>query len=349
MATINDAELLKQVKSAELSPLYFFYGSEVYTMNHITNLIIKKSVGDSFTEFNLQQFDGESIELNDVFTAYEALPLMAQYKCVEVKNLNIDKLNKNDFDKLVSLLQNPNMSTVLILKFTNNSLDIKKSKVKKVCDIITKNGTVCEFAPKSKTALKKLISDRCIRENVKISPVNCELIIDRCGSDIAVLFNETDKLISYMGNGNEITKEAIKLLCTESIQSSAFDLARAILQHNYDLAFNILTRLFSLRQEPLMILGALSSSFIDLYRIKSALNAGVGLKDIVKDFSYRSEYGLNRAYREAERFSTEQIRHCISSLLKADSLLKSSKLDDRLVLEKMLGEMMANSVYEKMI
>lgn len=348
MPIFSDDQLRREIKAQHLFPLYFFYGEEEHLKNNLLSLLLKKVVSPSFAEFNLQRFDGSGMSLNQLQTAYEALPMMAEYKAVTVKDWNLEKLSKSDFDQFCDMISSPNPSTVLILFYSSLDIDIKKSsKYKKVCAIIEKNGVVCDFPVRDKTTLKKTILERCAKQQVTISPVICEKIIDQCGTSLSVLLQETDKLIYHAGKGGEITKEDVLLLCTPSIQNTAFDLSNAILQHQYSKAFVILDRLLYLRIDPLFILGALNMSFTDLYRMKAAQSVRRSSEDVINDFQYRAKFRITKLYRTVSQFSISQIRGCIKSLEKADRLLKSSKLDSRIVLEQMLGEMIAQAVPAK--
>ena len=342
MPIYSDDQLRREIKARHIFPLYLLYGEEGHLLSQSVSLLLKKVVSPSFSEFNLQRFDGAVLTLNQLQTAYEALPMMAEYKAVVVKDWNLEKLSKNDFEQLCDMISDPNPSTVLMLCYSALEIDVKKSsKYKKVCAIIEKNGVVCDFAPKDKTTLKKAILDRCAKQQVVLSPAVCEKIIEQCGTSLTVLLNETDKLIYHAGTDGEITKEDVVKLCTPSIQNTAFDLSNAILQNQYGKAFVILDRLLYLRTEPLMILGALNMSFTDLYRMKAAQAARHSSEDVIRDFQYRAKFRITKLYRTVSQFSIDQIRGCIESLEKADRLMKSSKLDSRIILEQMLGEMIA--------
>lgn len=344
MPAVKDTKLGQMIKAGEFSPVYFLVGEESHLIRKTVGQILKKAVSPEMEQFNCQQFDGEKLLFNDLQTACGALPFMAERKCVTVKNWNPAKLPKADFDAFLKMLSDPNPSTILILFYTAALFDYKKdAKIKRVCAIIEKTGVVCEFALKDKATLRRAVNDRCKRAGVAIAPKLCDRLIEDCGSRFSVIMNEADKLIAYAGQGGEITPESMDMLGIPSVQNTAFDLSNAILKRDYNRAFTILDRLFYLRQEPVMIMGALNMSFIDLYRVKTAQASGCTGDDVIRDFHYRSKFRVQKLYRDSPGFSMEQIRACLESLEKADRLLKSSKMEGRLIMEQMLGEMMSVS------
>lgn len=345
MPVIKDDSLIRSINQENFSSFYLLYGEETHLLHKALELLIKKVVDPSFETFNLRQFQGDTVSVLDLREAYESLPMMSRYKCVTVKNWNPDKLSKQDLDAFTDILTHPNPSTVLIFYHTDSEIDPKKNaKTKKIYDIIEKNGTVCEFSKKDRVTLKKIILNRCGQEQISIASDLCDRIIEQCSSQLSVILNETDKLIAYAKDKKVITAQDVDLLCVSSVQNTAFDLSNAILRRQYDAAFSILAKLYDLRMDPLMILGALSMSFVDLYRLKTAQLCGKNAAQVLHDFQYRSKYRIEKLSKDISKFSIEQIRGCLYSLQKADRLLKSSRLDSHIVMDQMLGEMMSISV-----
>lgn len=86
---ITEAELKKRLKEG-LAPLYFLYGEESYLTAHYAAQIAEKAVGkDDMGGFNLQKLDGQSVSFDQIEEAVEALPLMAERKCVVIRDLSL--------------------------------------------------------------------------------------------------------------------------------------------------------------------------------------------------------------------------------------------------------------------
>lgn len=344
MAKAEDAEIFKNVKQGIIHPVYLLFGQEEYFVTACVDAIVKKTVSSGFESFNLIKFF-EKADINEIENAVEALPVMSQKKCVIVKDMELDKLSKGDMDKLLELVINPNESTVFIIYSTSIIYDIKKSaKLKKLAEQISKTGIVCEFGYKDKATLKRALCERAGKSSLALDMMTAEYLITRCSSSYAILINELDKVIAFVigSDRNEITEGDINQCCVASIDSNSFDLAKAVMSKKYDRAFLLMDELFFQRMEALSILGALNMCFIDLYRAKVALGAGVSPEQVLADFNYpkNRSFAVKNSFRDVKSYSIEKLRRCISSLAQADIELKSSKLDDRLILERMLGNMM---------
>lgn len=339
---LKDTELFSKLKSNILPPVFILFGKEGYFVQKAVDEIIRKTVEPSFEGFNLARLEGEKLSLQELEDACELLPVMAEKRAVVVKDFPFEGLNKDDLKTLTELLKNPNESTVLVFYSTDENLDFKKAgKLKKAVDALGDRGFACEFALKDKLTLKRALCAKAREAYVEMDMETAEYLIDCCSLQYSVLLNELEKLVAFT-NGGEITKEAVDACVIKSINASAFDLAKAILSGNFEKAYLLVDDLFSSRQEAIMILSALSSAFLDIYRAKCGIAEGKSQADIADDFSYpkNRSFAVQNAMKTARSFSIKQIRKCVDALYEADLELKSSKLEDRLVLEKTVGKMM---------
>ncbi|MEG1996021.1 MAG: DNA polymerase III subunit delta [Oscillospiraceae bacterium] len=352
MGYAEDSTLFKDIKQNNIKSQYLLFGADTYFVNKAAHDLMKKVVSGAMQSFNLQSFNTGNTTINELETAVDALPMMAEKKCVAVKDLDLEKLSKSDFDSLVYLVSNPNPTTVLIIFLTSLDIDPKKnSRFKKIADIISKNGEVCEFKFKDKITLKKTLCDLCAKREVTLSSTLCEYLINKVGFSFAVLKNEVLKLICYVGAKNEVTKKDIDEVCITSVDCSVFDLAKNILQNNFKRAFLTMDELFNQRQEPIAILGLLNLTFTDLYRAKCAKLCQKTQSDVTTDFDYKKnrEFAVANAFRDVNKYSAEHIRACILAIAHADKMLKSSKTDQKIVLEQMLGKMYMMAVKQRAI
>ncbi len=342
MAVLNETALSKSLRDGKLSPVYFLYGKEAYRMEKCVAAIIKKSVGKQNSCFNLRQFDGNQASVSEIIEAVEAYPVMAPLKCVTVSNLNIETLPEKDYNLLKELVKDPPETTVLVFYNTAVEVNLKKSaKYKAFSGLIEKSGTVTEFAYLSQAQLEKLLLETAAKNSCQLSPYLACYLMDKCGDSLSVLLTELEKLCCYTGAG-EITREAVDLLAAKSVESSAFDLSKAILKREYSRSFHILDELFDQRLEPLAIMGALNMSFSDLYKAAIAKAEQIPINKVIDDFGYKGrDFRIKNAFRDVSAFSLPQIRQCLSILSEADQKLKSSRTDGQTLLELVIAKMIA--------
>lgn len=354
---ISDERLFTQIKQGDIKSPYLLFGNEPYFTASCVSRIIKKVVEPNFESFNLIRFDGAKLSLSELYDSVEALPMMAPKRCVIIRDLDVEKMPLSDFKELTSIVELQNETTVLIIYAVDLSLgyDLKKSKrLKKLADVIEKIGVVCEFAQKDKATLKRALCARAKKQGTFLDMPVADDLIERCGTSYGVVINELDKLVAY-AKGNfvpdesqqvgmavpTISSRSVEECCIKSVDSTSFDLAKAIVTRKYDRAYALLDELFYQRVEALAILGALNMCFLDLYRAKTAMSCGQTAEAMSSDFAYppNRKFAVKNAFRDVQRTSIESLRRCMDALMSADITLKSSKIDSRVVLQKMLAQM----------
>jgi DNA polymerase-3 subunit delta len=171
------------------------------------------------------------------------------------------------------------------------------------------------------------------------------LLANKCLCDSLTIQNELKKLIDY-ANGREVTLQMVEDIISDYYNVDAFAFAKAVVSMNGQLSIKILHELFALRTEPIAILGAVSKSFIDLYRVKTALINGRNERDILEDFDYaRREFVVRNYIRDERKIRLEHVRDCIRILAQTSIDLVSYSVDGKILLEKAVAEMI-NSGYK---
>lgn len=126
--TITESELKKQIKEGRLQRVYFFYGEETYLSGHYAAQIAAKAVGgDELAAFNLQKFDGRDCTMEELEDAAEALPLMAESKCVVVRDYDAAGGGAANQERLLRLVSDPPESCVLVFWQDAVEADVKKN------------------------------------------------------------------------------------------------------------------------------------------------------------------------------------------------------------------------------
>lgn len=341
MPEIVESELKKQIEKANLANLYVLHGEEKYLICHYTDKLISKAAIGAFPDFNLQKFDGRTAAIEQIATAVEALPFMAEQKCVAVSDLDVASLGAVQSDQLKELIASIPETTVLILYYPSVVIDYKKDKKwKSFLMSAGKIGVTAQLKKRSNADLEKLLCSGAAKRGCELSRQNAALIVSSSGTDLQTLLNELEKLCAYVKEG-EITADIIDRLVTKNLETTVFLLSKAILSGDYDKAYHVLDLLFHQNEEPVAVLAVLSSAYIDLYRVRTALQSGQSAKTPAEHFEYRGrEFLLSNAERDVKKFSTQMLRESLDALLAADTALKSARGDRRLVMEKLIAELL---------
>lgn len=339
----TEADFAAKLKNYAPHRVYFLYGGQNYLKKLYVRKIVEKTVESALADFNLNRFDGGAVSLDEISDAVEALPVMAERKCVVVNDLDAAKLSAAEQGKLKELLASPPESTVLVFTTSDVVPDMKKSaKWKTFIKLVDAVGDVVELGSRTAGDNNRFLKAIAEKNDCTISTENCHSLTARCGDDMQVLQNEMDKLCAYRREG-EITSKDIVLCAIPVLDASVFDLSKLILKGDYQNAMQNLSELLAMREEPVMILGALSASFIDLYRACVAATGGKTAAELCALFgAYKGkEWRVKNAMRDCRHFTVKQLGGVLALLAQADYRLKSSRTDNIIILQETITRVFA--------
>lgn len=346
MAEISEQDLKAHLASGTLAPLYLLFGEEKLTLRRAARRLIEKASDDPFPQFNRAMFTGES-DVENISDALSALPFMAEHKCVAVSDFDPDARSADDLERLCSLFDDLPDTATLVFWYPTLEVPIKKpsSKWKKLLDRAGRAGCTLDFPRLTESELQRLLKKDAQRQGCELLPKSCRKLLDCAGSDLRTLKNELEKLCAYaLGLGEtEITPQMVEDLTPKSTETTVFVMVRALTSGRGDEAYRQLDLLFYQGEEPVAVLGAMTASYIDMYRVKAALESGLTSSapaEYVPEYKGRGSFRLQNAQRSLRSMSLTQLRNCLDLLLDADMSLKGSRLDPRLVLEGLISRLL---------
>ena len=337
MPCFTENDLKSSIRSNNFYNVYFLYGNEKYLTSYYTNTLISKILGDSPSAFNFQKFNSDNFDIDELGDCTEAIPLMTSKKCILISNLNVEKLDQKNLKKLKQIISDIPETSILIFQITDLDINPKKSsRWKSFIDLIVKKGICVEFKQLTKQALEKQLISWCKKLSVELSPSCAQKIVELSKNSLIALKNQVEKLCAFCESG-KITEQDIDLVVDKNLETNIFDLVKNIVAGNCTAACKKLNFLISKKEEPIAILSAISSVYIDIYRVNIAINSGYLIKDICSIYDYkRKEFRLDNARRNGEYFSIESIRACLELLVETDFKLKSSKIENKILLEELI-------------
>ena len=125
-------------------------------------------------------------------------------------------------------------------------------------------------------------------------------------------------------------------------------LGKAIVAGNYDKAYQVLDLLFYQNEEPVNVLAVLSGVYLDLYRVRAAVQSGLSAQEPAKYFDYKKkEFRLRNAERDVRPLSLSMLRARLNVLLETDVSLKSARGSRRIMMEEMIARLLIIAQKEK--
>lgn len=336
MAKIDEEALKKQIREKTFSNLYLFYGEESYLKQQYVSRIIKKTTDESFRAFNLHSLDGKNTTLDIIAECCFAVPMMGDYSVTVVHDMELSKLDSASSAKLKELISDVPETTILIFWQDTVNVDVKDKKWSELIKNFDNFGSAVCLMKKTQSDLVKMLISGAKKRECVLTPDNARYLISIVGDDLNVLLNELEKLCFFTDKG-EITKGNINLVAVKSLDATAFMLTKFLIAGNFEKAYEVLDTLYHLKTEPTLIMGAIISTYVDMYRAKVAVTNGESSTAPAKAFNYRGrEFRLTNGARDAGKLSILQLRNALEILAEADEKLKTNYEESktRLIIEE---------------
>lgn len=331
MPAISESELKKQIKSENFSRVYLIYGNESYLKHHYYNLLLKKAVDENFADFNLHIFSAPT-DAKEIIFAAEAMPMMSDRTCVVIKDMKLSDMGESDRKMLCEFISDIPETCVLIICFLTSESEGKGWKeLFNACD---KNGSTVRLDKMSRADLIKYVMKGSSSRGCTIEYPTANHFLNLVGDNLTTILNELEKLCANASDGI-ITKANIDSVTVKNTEVKIFELSNNLVTGNCDKAFSILDSLLKQREEPISIMGTIIMCYVDMYRAKVASSGGHRPEELLNVFNYgKSDFRLRNGAKNSSKMSIGMLRESIEVLAKADESLKSTSIDQRLILEE---------------
>ncbi|GAA0719718.1 DNA polymerase III subunit delta [Aquimarina litoralis] len=214
-------QIVSDIKSGNIKPIYFLMGEEPYYIDKISEYIDKNVLAEEEKGFNQMVLYGRDVTIDDIVSNAKRYPMMAERQVVIVKEAQ--DLSRT-IEKLADYAENPQMTTVLVVCYKYKKID----KRKKLYKIVAKNGVIYE----SKKLYENQVADWIRRvlsgSKYTIDPKASQMLVEFLGTDLNKINNELEKLKLIIPKGQPITADQIEENIGISKEFNNFELRKAI-------------------------------------------------------------------------------------------------------------------------
>ncbi|HEY0670515.1 MAG TPA: DNA polymerase III subunit delta [Sphingobacteriaceae bacterium] len=223
------SELIKDLKNRKFKPVYLLHGEEPYYIDKVSNYIEDHVLSEAERGFNQTVLYGKDTDVVTIINTAKRFPMMSEYQVVIVKEAQDLKWGKDSDDKkgsdpLLSYLERPAPTTILVFCYKYNKFD----KRKKTYKAIEKNGVVFESATIYDNKIPDWIEDFVREKGYRVGAHATALLAEYLGNDLSKISNELEKLMLNIAKGAEITSADVQNNIGISKEYNVFELQHAI-------------------------------------------------------------------------------------------------------------------------
>lgn len=309
-------EILNQLKTGQLAKVYVVHGPEQAWHDLIYQALYARIASGGLGEWNWSVYSGhKDFSIAEFLNDAATLPWGGGEKLVVLKDAQL--VPGEELERLARWLQGHEPAGSLALFF--DKLDNRLRYVK----LLLASGQEIFCRTLEGEELARHIAAYCHARGKSIDRRACEQFMDMVGTDLHLIHNELDKLISYAGGQQKITadmvREVTSLAPGEAAQNAVFAMGEHIAAGDQKAALAALEDLLSAGESPFRILPLIERQL----RLLLAAKMRVGtFEDTAELMGEKSAYPLRKAAQHANRFSVEQLCQGFSAVLDADREMK---------------------------
>lgn len=292
--------------------LYLFYGDEEYLSGEKIAALRQNAEKQGA---NIEQIDGSEADKNVVLNALQTNSLFAANKLVIIDQVD---LTEPLWDSLVPALSVFPPSISVIFRVVTLS---KNSVLRKFID---EHGEMYECKPFAEWESPQVVT--WIRKNVScagksIDQSTAEKLQETCGSDLRKLFSEIEKIITFIGDRNEIVEQDVLSLASPS-DISVFMLPGALADKNLKDVLEIFHRLYANKADLFSLLSLMANQYRTML-VALSLPAKERTPQEIARRMGGSPYFIRKCIEKVAKHNSSTLITYLELILETDLSLKS--------------------------
>lgn len=340
-------DVFKDIDKDELKNVYLLFGSEMYLKDRIIEKVKAKYVNDDFESLNYVHLDGRNVSQDEIINACETLPFMADKKIVLVEDSPIFKSTKKEQtssadDVLSDYISKIGDTTCLIFVLKEDKVDNRKKIIKD----IKKMGRVVDLERLKNEELTNWIigefkkHKKNINRNIASYFVAGTSYLDRnTDKSLYYLENEINKVVNYVGERLEITRDDIEYTRPKNLENDIFKLVDYISQQNTSMAIEMFNEMILSGEAVQLIMHMIVRQMRLLLTSKLLKEKGYDIKAIGQKINVYHNFIIQKLINQGRAFKEEELIEGLKKCRDTDRDTKTGKIDGKLGMEILIVEL----------
>lgn len=328
----------KDLKQKEFKPIYLLFGEENYILDSFINKF-KEAFSDgnmlSVFVYNENTFDEEKVKYK-----ISENPFMCDKKLIVLDRVKI--FNNKKIEALIEAIDNNienNVILIIELEETNDKDRGKSYKVDKRTKLykyIQDSGYICECSKLNDDGLKMFIKNILDKNQKAIeSTKTLFYFIDKCGTNLYNIKNELDKLISYVGDKNIITKDDIDEIVSDTVEDQVFKMIDYMNKKDLQVALKLYSDLLYKKTPIRKIMALFTKNYFQMFTVMDMIENQKSNKEIMEHLKIQN-WQLNNIINQSRGYKKTDILQKLNRINELDILQKTGNIQENLLIELLM-------------
>lgn len=314
----------QDIQNHTFEHLYLLYGEEGYLRKQYRDRLRQGICGEDMMNYSYYEGKGKSAE--EIIATADTMPFFAEQRLVVVENSGCFKTAN---EKLLEYLSHIPETSILV--FVEEEVDKRGKMFKRAKEV----GYVCELAEQTPATLGKWVSSMVISQGKQMDRNAIDYFLAVTGTDMNMIRSELDKLISYVGSREVISRDDIDEICSVMTVSKIFDMVDAMGNKDRKKTLTLYYDMIEVREPPMRILYMLARQFRIMLEGGELQKNGLNAKEIAGKLAL-APFVVNKALKQAEKFKTKDLKSALNECLQIETDVKNGRLEDKIGVEMIL-------------
>ncbi len=328
--------------------IYLMYGGNDVSLQEALSSMKNEVQPEELRDVNITVLDSPAVSLEQFEATCGTVPFMAEKRMVIVRGL-LDQYEvqragrRSGPPKRKSLGQWEGLPTMLEalpdttdVVFIDGSLDSRNNALLRS---IRSLGETLTFSVPRPRELPQWVLDRAGRRGTDIEPRAADALANAVGGNLRIIDSELEKLSVYR-DGEQVRYEDVQEMVAYVKEANIFAAVDAVVERRPGLAIRHVHQLLDEGRAPTYVITMIARQVRLILLARDVKAQGVPQSEIGGRLSL-SGYPLQKTLEQEQRISSERLAAMHRKLLDADVSLKTSSVEDGLVLDMMIAALAA--------
>ena len=314
----------EDLRKGEFRRVYLLYGEEAYLRQALRQALRDAIVGGD--EMNFLYLEGKNTDPQAIIDAALTMPFFAERRLIMAENTGFFKKDAGPLADFMAEI--PETACIV---FVEAEVD-KRNRLYKA---VGANGLAEECGRQTRKQLEEWAAVGLARSGKKIARSTMSLFLDRAGEDMGNIRQELEKLITYTGERDVVTREDVEAITTQQISGKIFEMVEAIGMRQRERALALYYDLYALKEPPVRILFLIAQQMQSLLQVKDMQEKRMGKQAIMS----RTGWWYSKAdslIQQAGRFREEELESFFARSMELSEAVRRGDLQDSLAVEMLI-------------
>ena len=312
----------EDIAKGQFQNLYLIYGEEDYLKLQYKNKLIAALVNDG-DNMNFSKYEDNGINTAQIIDQAETMPFFAEHRVILIENSGFGKKMPEDLGNYLSTI--PEFTVFIFVEPTAD----KRGKLYKAAKAA---GRDIEINMPNEAVLAKWVGAQLNAAGKQMKKDAWSQFLNMTHESMDNMSRELEKLITYVGDRNQITIDDVNAICIAKVETKIFDMLNAISAKDMVKTMDLYQDMLSAKEPPMRILTMIVRQFRQMKVVKELSGFGNNASTIAGKVGM-PDFAVRRTMQLAGNFSDKEITNLLNDAADFEEQFKTGKLDEKLAVE----------------